>query len=247
LRDLLRLILSHGTRNGNYLEILSCLISIEFAESQWLRYCSLRDEYLRLGGEVVDKGWARATRVYTTQTDKPTKPSYLRRLRHYPDTPRRKPSSIAGLDQLEKISHDLGRKPGLSNLSFVILRPADLHDQFRPGYVPCAIAGDFKFRGGRLDLNVMFRTSDALGLGYADIYYTRQMQLDVLAAAQKRTERRDLIHAEPGCLNLYLARAYVERTHKISSQVGSGSTVKRTSLIPLAEGLIRELEIQTAC
>jgi hypothetical protein len=244
LRDLLRLILSRGDKNGNYLEILSCLMSIEFAESEWLKYCAFRDEYLRLGGEVVDKGWARATRVYTTRTDKPTKPSYLKRLKHYPDTPRRKPISTAGLDQLDKISQDLSRKPGLSNLSFVILRPADLHDQFRPGYVPCAIAGDFKFRDGRLDLNVMFRTSDVLGLGYADIYYMRQMQLDVLAEAQKRSERRDLMNAEAGCLNLYLARAYVERTHKLSAKVGSGSSVKRTSMIPLVEGLIRELEIK---
>jgi len=109
--------------------------------------------------------WNRATRVYTTCTDRPTRPSYLKRLLAFPDRPRNRASGADGLNQIEKISMEFAKKPGFSNLSFIILRPADLHDQFRPGYVPCAIAGDFKFRDGRIDFNVMFHTSDALALG----------------------------------------------------------------------------------
>jgi len=242
LRDLLRLILSEGEKNGNYLEILGCLLSIRFEERQWERFCAFRDDYLRAGGEPTEVGWARATRVYTTQTDKPTKPSYLKRLTAYPDTPRRTVTSASGLNQLQKISHEIAKKPGYSNLSFVILRPADLHDQFRPGYVPCAIAGDFKFRGGMLDLSVMFRTSDALGLGYADIYYMRQLQLEVLTNAQEQSHSQELREADVGYLNMYLARAYVERTRTVPA--GPAQGVKRISLIPLVEGLIRELEIR---
>ena len=178
-----------------------------------------RDAYLDAGGEFSRTGWNRATRVYTTLTDKPTKPSYLKRLIAYPDKPRNWASGTDGLNQIEKISVELAKKPGFSNLSFVILRPADLHDQFRPGYVPCAIGGDFKFRGGRIDLNVMFRTSDALAIGYADIYYMRRLQMEVLGLAKQRTMHVELKEGEVGMLNMYLCRSYIQRTRTTKSGV----------------------------
>jgi hypothetical protein len=207
---LLERILSSGQRNGTYLEIVGCLLSIEFSQEGWNAFCRLRKSYLAAGGEFSHKGWERATRVYTTRVDKPTKPSYLNRLVAFPDMPRRGTSQAPGLNQIEKISIELARKPGFSNLSFVILRPADLHDQFRPGYVPCAIAGDFKFRNATLDLNVMFCTSDALAVGYADIYYMRRLQMQVLEQASLLNA--SLNTAKIGLLNMYLCRTYVQRT-----------------------------------
>ncbi len=58
--------------------------------------------------------------------------------------------------------------------------PADLVNKFRPGSVRCPIVGDFKFRDGALDLAVMFRTCDALGVAFADLYHLRQLQEQVL-------------------------------------------------------------------
>jgi len=147
----------------------------------------------------------------------PTKPSYLKRLVAFPDKPRKWTSRAEGLNQIEKISIELAKKPGFSNLSFVILRPADLYDQFRPGYVPCAIAGDFKFRDGKIDLNVMFRTSDALAVGYADIYYMRQLQMQVLGLAMELTKNAAFKRAEVGMLNMYLCRSYIQRTRTSKS------------------------------
>jgi thymidylate synthase len=210
LAVLLDRILESGHRNGPYLELLGCLLSIRFHQKRWNAFCDFEENYLSIGGDHCRSGWRRATRVYTTMKDRPTKPSYLGRLLAYPDKARRSVDNSPTLNQVEKISADFAKKPGLNNLSFVILRPADLHDQFRPGYVPCAISGDFKFRDGGLILNVMFRTNDALAVGYADIYYMRRLQLRVLAQAKKMNSR--LRHANPGALNMFLCRSFIQVT-----------------------------------
>jgi hypothetical protein len=232
---LLECILTSGRRNGTYLEILGCLLSMDFRQDRWETFCNFRELYLATGGESCQKGWDRATRVYTTRKDKPTKPSYLNRLVAFPDKPRRLTSRVRGLNQIDKISIELAKKPGFSNLSFVILRPADLHDQFRPGYVPCAIAGDFKFRNGRIDLNVMFRTSDALSVGYADIYYMRQLQMQVLKLASSLNS--SLSTAQVGLLNMYLCRTYVQRAQKNRNGV-------RTDGLKAANAVVKLIKAQ---
>src|SRR5258705_13100246 len=116
LRVLLECILTSGSRNGIYLEIVGCLLSIDFHGDRWKDFCNFRDDYLDAGGEFARTGWSRATRVYTTPTDKPTKPSYLKRLVAYPDRPRK--SGTGELNQIEKISIELAKKPGFRNLSF---------------------------------------------------------------------------------------------------------------------------------
>jgi len=239
--DLLKLVLVEGTPNGSYLEILACLLTFPFQLSRWKKFCSFKDTYLRIGGEVARMGWDKATRVYTSEKDRPTKPSYLKRLIAYPDKPRKVKGVSKGLNQLDKISTELAKKPGFSNLSFVFLRPADLHDQFRPGYVPCVIAGDFKFRAGQLDLNVMFRTSDAFAVAYADIYYLRLLQQHVLLESQKRTRHAHLKKGRIGNLNMYFSRVYIERNRTIRKSEGHSKQVK---IMPLARALISELETQ---
>lgn len=214
---LLQAIVDFGRPNAQYLELLDVLLSIEFDPDKWEEFERSQDLFLRTGGEAARRGWDRATRVYTDRRDRPQKPSYLGRLVAYPDRPRRPQDSAGTLDQLQKIAADLARKPGLSNLSFVILRPADLHDQFRPGYVPCAIAGDFKLRDSRLHLSVMFRTSDALSVGYADIYYLRRLQMDLLSAASSMPGGGKLRDARVGLLNMFLCRSYIQRSGKTRS------------------------------
>jgi len=239
--DLLKLVLVEGTPSGNYLEILACLLTFPFQLSRWKEFCSFKDTYLRIGGEVARIGWERATRVYTCEKDRPTKPSYLKRLIAYPDRPRRFDGGSSGLNQLDKICTELAKKPGFSNLSFVFLRPADLHDQFRPGYVPCVIAGDFKFRAGQLDMSAMLRTNDAFAVAYADIYYLRLLQQHVLLESQKRTKHVNLKEGGVGNLNLYFSRVYIERNRAIRKSEGHSKQVK---IMPLAEALISELETQ---
>lgn len=239
LRDLLALVLRKGKSNGNYIEILACLLSVEYNAADWKNFQEFKQDFLQIGGEVAKTGWERATRVYTTLKDRPTKPSYLKRLVAYPDSPRKGAEGTSQLDQLSKISAEMAKKPGYSNLSFVFLRPADLHDQFRPGYVPCPIAGDFKFRNGTLDLNVMFRTSDAFAVGYADIYYLRRLQNETLERAKTLTTNTVLRDGRPGVLNLFFARTYVEKSKqlKVGPQIG-----ERVRILPLVERLINAID-----
>ena len=65
----------------------------------------------------------------------------------------------------------------------------------------------------------MFRTSDALAIGYADIYYMRQLQIQVLRLAKARTMNAALNKTEIGMLNMYLCRTYIQRTRTSKSGV----------------------------
>src|SRR5438132_12848285 len=97
---LLERILSSGRRNGIYLEIVGCLLSIDFRPDRWEDFRRFREEYLVAGGEFSRKGWERATRVYTDRKDRRTKPSYLNRLVAFPDKTRKWPSVTKGLNQI---------------------------------------------------------------------------------------------------------------------------------------------------
>lgn len=240
LSKLLRLIIERGKKNGNYLEILSCLLTISYDKVGLEKFRNFEDRFLRVAGKYGGDGWNRATKVYTTTKDKPTKPSYLKRLVKYPDSPRKYRDSMSSINQIDTIINELVKKPGISILSFVFLRPADLVDKFRPGYVPCPIAGDFKFRDGKLHLSVIFRTSDAFGVGYADIIYLRDIQEHVLEEAKSKSANEQFQHGCLGNLNLYFSRTYIQRRYRLREQklkVG-----KSIDTLPLIEALIAELD-----
>jgi hypothetical protein len=239
LSRLLYLILGKGKQNGNYLEILSCLLTISYNPIALACFQAFREKFFNIAGQTGIDGWNRATRVYTTTNDLPTKPSYLRRLVEYPDQPRKAPKPVSYINQIDTIASELAKKPGFSTLSFVLLRPADLIDKFRPGYVPCPIAGDFKFRDEKLHLSVMFRTSDAFAVGYADIFYLREIQKRVLEKAKERASGGKIYEGGIGDLNLYFSRTFMERKHKVRDPVTK--TEKLTSIKPLAEKLAGEL------
>ena len=130
LWSLLKTILTEGVAVGNYLEVSNILLQIEYSSGEWDKFCAFRDRYLDVAKPFAQSGWSRATRVYTQTKDRPTKPSYRKRLVDFPDRPKRD-LSCTSINQLDRISTLLASKPGYSNLSFVFLRPADLHDQFR--------------------------------------------------------------------------------------------------------------------
>lgn len=243
LSKLLHLIIENGKPNGNYLEILSCLLTIVYDADSLVRFRAFRNEFLDITRRIGGEGWNRATRVYTTMRDLPTKPSYLRRLIEYPDKPRLPKISTPYINQIDTITSELAKKPGFSTLSFIFLRPADLIDKFRPGYVPCPIAGDFKFRDGKLHLSVMFRTSDAFGVGYADIFYLRQIQEMVLQRAKEKTLGGKIQDSEIGDLNLFFSRTYVEKNHYYKDK--DTKTNKSIKVIPLVKQLLEALNNPT--
>jgi len=143
------------------------------------------------------------------------------------------------INQIDTISSEIAKKPGYSILFFIFLRPADLIDKFRLGYVPCPIAGDFKFRDGRLHLSVMFRTSDAFAVGYADIFYLRAIQDIVLQKAKEKSSLEKIRTSEIGDLNLYFSRTYIERKHELRDPITK--IKKSVDILPLAKMLAKEL------
>jgi hypothetical protein len=119
LHDLLLLIMQNGKANGNCLEVLNCLLTIHYDPNAWEDFCSIREDFLHIGDEPARIGWDKASRVYTSRMDRPTKPSYLKRLEAYPDRPRRCDKKSIELNQIEKIAIELAKKALVSRYTKV--------------------------------------------------------------------------------------------------------------------------------
>jgi len=56
LNQLLYLIIKNGTPNGNYLEILSCLLTIIYDADSLVRFRAFRNEFLSITGRIGRDG-----------------------------------------------------------------------------------------------------------------------------------------------------------------------------------------------
>ena len=223
---LVNLILEHGYKSSRYLEVLNCLLSISYTEEGFQEFVNYKDKYLETVGGTAKLAWKRAIRVYTTYEDRMTKPSYLKRMRDYSELIN---DEVHKIDQIDTIIHELAHKPKYSLLSFTIFRPLDYLMMKRPGYIPCPVAGDFKFRKGKLHLNVFFRSHDALNFGYADIYFLRKMQIEVLEEAKMITSHSSLKKGTIGSLNFHFSRAFLPlRMEMRKKQYINGEEIKGT-------------------
>ena len=205
LKKTLSYILEKGYREGSYLECSPLTLTISPNPSEIITE-EIHTRIISIASPFSNNGWERAKRVYTTEKDKRSKPSYRKRLTRYPDKPSYIRRDLPQIDQITNISDDMAKKPGFSCLSFTVLRPADLIDKFRPGYVPCLISGDFKFRKGFLSLNTMFRTNDALSVLFADLTYLRLLQKEVLERAKIKTTSEKLLNGNIGDLSIFFSR-----------------------------------------
>src|SRR6185503_18804960 len=144
-----------GTKSNRYLELINCLVSIKYTPTGLIKFKEYRPSFLRIVGRTAEASFKRADRVYTKSKDRMTKPSYFKRMTAFSEIIRGKTVHI---NQIENIIFELAEKPRHSLLTFAIFRPSDLINKKRPGYIPCPIAGDFKFRKGELQLNLFFRS-----------------------------------------------------------------------------------------
>lgn len=203
---LLQTIRTNGYKSSRYLELPNCLVSISYNEGSFKEFVKFKKKYMQIVGRTAKASWERAKRVYTTNQDRISKPSYLKRLKSYDSLLNGKEIKI---DQLENIIYELAEKPKYSLLVFSIFSPLDLIEKKRPGYVPCPLIGDFKFRKGELQLNVFFRSHDALNFGFADIFFLRQLQFLVLEKARNITRFKNLKEGKIGTLNLHFSRVFI--------------------------------------
>ena len=118
----------------------------------------------------MTKGLRKAERAYVRTGDRITKPSYIKRLRSFPDYSR-KTRMVSNIDQIKSVARGFCEEPNASYHVISIFRPVDLLDKFRPGYVPCVVSADFKYRNKKLNGKFFFRSCDAYNLLPFDIFY----------------------------------------------------------------------------
>jgi len=58
-RQLLECIQENGERNGNFLEIRGCLLTINYNKENWQKFVIYRKSYLKLGKGIIRRGWDR--------------------------------------------------------------------------------------------------------------------------------------------------------------------------------------------
>lgn len=212
-------VIEEGYRVKRSLELCPLVLSIPYIEESYKIFSINRVAYSELVGPSGTAARVRTDRVYTDEADRVTKPSYRSRLIYYPDSTLY-PLPRNSIDQISRIASDLALRPRISTLSFTFLRPSDLYRNIRPGYVPCPISGDFKFRRGRLILNVMFRSCDVLNFLYHDIFYMRRLQEEMLTRAKCEYGSKLEESSTIGDLNLFLSRAFVQTTESKSRYRG---------------------------
>jgi hypothetical protein len=98
------------------------------------------------------------------------------------------------------------------------MKPSDIYTMFRPGSVPCIVAGDFKYRSSELNMSGYFRTNDALSVGYADLFRLREWQLGFIDSVKSKGfdyERKGL---EPGNLVLFFCRTSIPKRYRLGEK-----------------------------
>ena len=116
------------------------------------------------------KGLRKAERAYLRNGDRITKPSYISRVRSYRDFSKRT-KLVSTIDQIKSVARVFCEEPNASYHVISIFRPMDLLEKFRPGYVPCVICADFKYRDKKLVAKFFFRSCDAFNLLPFDLFY----------------------------------------------------------------------------
>jgi hypothetical protein len=211
------------------------LVSISYTSKGLKEFSKYKDRFLEIVGSTALASLKRADRVYNSGMDRMTKPNYFRRMHNYQELV---DGNELNVSQIDNIVLEFAKKPKHSLLTFSIFRPADLLKKKRPGYVPCPIAGDFKFRKNELHLNVFFRSNDALNFLYPDIHYLRVLQKRVLDQAKMLSNNDKLKRAKLGKLNLYFSRIYLPlRMEMVKKQYINGREMRHK-----IESLTNDLE-----
>ncbi|GAF05972.1 thymidylate synthase family protein [Saccharicrinis fermentans] len=226
-----------GVKSSRYLELLNCLVSINHSEDGFNDFIQFKNEFINTVGNTAKLSFKRADRVYQPGIDLMTKPNYFNRMNSIEELFK---DEIIKIDQISNVIFELADKPKHSLLTFTIFRPSDLIAKKRPGFVPCPIAGDFKFRNNELQLNMFFRTNDALNFFYPDVYYLRQLQHYVLDQAKKITRHKKLQNGSIGSLNLHFSRIFLP----LRMEMRKREYINGTEIESIISALIDKLQLK---
>jgi Thymidylate synthase len=153
------------------------------------------------------KGLRKAERAYLRNGDRITKPSYIGRIRSYSDFSKRT-KLISTIDQVKTVARLFCEEPNASYHVISIFRPIDLLEKFRPGYVPCVICADFKYREKKLTGKFFFRSCDAYNLLPFDLFYCVSVAEQLLDQIMMDGFKRKIELAE---VMFWFSRIYVSR------------------------------------
>jgi thymidylate synthase len=206
-KDILNQFSNVSQRHNHNFEIQDLVLQLAF-RSRGLS--DLRD-FLDLVSEsephTLGKGFRKAERAYVRTGDRITKPSYIRRLRSFPDFSRRT-DAVSNIDQIKSVAKGFCNEPNASYHVIAIFRPVDLFEKFRPGYVPCVISADFKYRDGQLNGKFFFRSCDAFNLLPFDIFYCAGILEQLSEEIASRGFNEDF---SIGGMTFWFSRIYVSR------------------------------------
>jgi thymidylate synthase-like protein len=198
---------THIQKHNHNHEIQDLILKIPLAFNSTSRLRSFLNflfevEPLRLG-----KGLRKAERAYCRTGDRITKPSYIKRIHSFPDFSR-KTQRISKIDQIRSVARGFCDEPNASYHVISIFRPVDLLDKFRPGYVPCVISADFKYRARRLNGKFFFRSCDAYNLMPFDMFYCVGIMEQLFEQIIMNHFRGEL---ELGSILFWFSRIYISR------------------------------------
>ena len=178
------------------------LCSIPYDSQNLVRLSELKTEIANVFPRLAEFGDKRAAKAFKTLKGSITKPSYFGRIANQRIG---KPSQIATIETL------INSQPSSGGMAFTVFDPDDLINKFRPGFVPCLIAGSFLIHEDELQLNAFFRSQSVMEFGIQDLTFLRELQANMLASVQDSyhsTSRRNL---SLGRLNLHFGRVIIQR------------------------------------
>ena len=162
---------SVGERHNHNFELQDLFLRIPHSHLITAELKSFLDNLFDSEPTKLSKGLKKAERAYVRTGDRITKPSYVSRVRSFSDYSNRT-GLISEIDQIRSVARGFCKEPNASYHVISIFRPVDLIEKFRPGYVPCIICADFKYRKGYLTAKFIFRSCDAYNLLPFDLFYT---------------------------------------------------------------------------
>jgi hypothetical protein len=197
----------HVNKHNHNFEIQDLVLTIPAASTATVRLRHFLDFVFETEPLQLGKGLRKAERAYVRTGDRITKPSYIRRIRSFPDYSR-KTRTISNIDQIRSVARRFCEEPNASYHVISIFRPVDLLDKFRPGYVPCVVCADFKYRNNLLSAKFFFRSCDAYNLLPFDMFYC-------LGIVQQLFDQIKMNHFSGkitiGSLLFWFSRIYVSR------------------------------------
>lgn len=197
---------SHYRHNHNF-EIQDLVLRLPANPGTTTRLRTFLDHILVVEPLRLAKGLRKAERAYARTGDRITKPSYIRRIRSFSDFSR-KTRTVSNIDQIKSVARGFCREPNASYHVISIFRPVDLLDKFRPGYVPCVVCADFKYRNKKLDGKFFFRSCDAYNLLPFDMFYCTGIMEQLFEQITRNQFPRPI---ELGSALFWFSRIYISR------------------------------------